>query len=269
MSSGGAVLGDGAVLNLATNTWSAISSSGAPSARRDFLSVTNSLQNTMIIWGGNTASSTAGDGAIYNPASNTWLPVTNVNIYNPASNTWSPVTNVNAPVPRNGATAAWSGTEMIVFGGNGLAADQQYLNTGSRYNPATNTWTATNTVGAPRVERHAAIWTGSRMLIAGGNSNIAGVIGTPWSGNAYTYDPVSDSWQSAGFMGTLKVEHAILMADNMILVFGGNTAIRNAITLEYTFTAGTTRGSRYFLATTNTSRTLIASAPKLYLYIKE
>ena len=41
-----------------------------------------------------------------------------------------------------------------------------YTNTGGRYNPVTDSWTATNTVGAPsgRAVREV-VWTGSEMII--------------------------------------------------------------------------------------------------------
>ena len=188
LSSGGARLNDGAVLNLATNTWSNTNAAGAPSARNNFSTVTNTLQNTMIVWGGSTAGGLVNDGASYNPV----------------TNSWSAITNVNAPVARSGHTAIWSGTEMIVYGGNGTTADLAYMNTGARYNPATNTWTNTSTTGAPRLQSHGAIWTGSRMLISGGSDNYLGQVGRPFSGNSYTYDPVANTWQSAGFMVVLK-----------------------------------------------------------------
>jgi hypothetical protein len=53
---------------------------------------------------------------------------------------------------------------MIVWGGddNGVP----FLNTGARYNPATDSWTATTTTNAPsgRLD-HTAVWTGSEMIV--------------------------------------------------------------------------------------------------------
>ena len=45
-----------------------------------------------------------------------------------------------------------------------------YLNTGGRYNPSTDSWTATSTTNAPaaRVD-HTAVWTGSEMIVWGGS----------------------------------------------------------------------------------------------------
>src|SRR5947208_15328436 len=58
---------------------------------------------------------------------------------------------------------------MIIWGGG----NSSYVNTGSRYNPSTNRWTATSTTNAPdaRVE-HTAVWTGSEMIVWGGRIRI-------------------------------------------------------------------------------------------------
>ena len=45
----------------------------------------------------------------------------------------------------------------------------QYLNTGARYNPTTDSWTATSTTSAPAGRYlHTAAWTGSEMIVWGG-----------------------------------------------------------------------------------------------------
>ena len=51
-------------------------------------------------------------------------------------NTWRPM----SALPVATGTAVWTGTEMIVWGGK---------DSGSRYNPATDTWTPTSTINAP------------------------------------------------------------------------------------------------------------------------
>ena len=44
-----------------------------------------------------------------------------------------------------------------------------YLNTGGRYNPSTDSWTATSTTNAPDGRYgHTAVWTGSEMIVWGG-----------------------------------------------------------------------------------------------------
>ncbi len=53
----------------------------------------------------------------------------------------------SAPSPRSGHTAVWTGSLMLVWGGSGGGGG--YQNTGGRYDPATDSWTATSTAAAP------------------------------------------------------------------------------------------------------------------------
>ena len=55
---------------------------------------------------------------------------------------------------------------MIVWGGIDFSS---VLNTGGRYNPSTDSWTATSTTNAPSArEVHTGVWTGSEMIVWGG-----------------------------------------------------------------------------------------------------
>ena len=47
---------------------------------------------------------------------------------------------------RNSHVAVWTGSEMIIWGGLG---GSDYLNTGGRYNPTTNSWLATTSLTRP------------------------------------------------------------------------------------------------------------------------
>jgi hypothetical protein len=60
---------------------------------------------------------------------------------------WTATSTTNVPTARTGHTAVWTGTEMIVWGGE--AAGFALLNTGGGYNPSTDSWTATSTTNAP------------------------------------------------------------------------------------------------------------------------
>src|SRR5439155_399386 len=76
----------------------------------------------------------------------------------------------NAPSPRGLHTAVWTSTEMIVWGGcNSGFPCSNLFNTGGRYNPSTDSWTATSTTGAPDARyAHTAVWTSSEMIAWGG-----------------------------------------------------------------------------------------------------
>ena len=73
---------------------------------------------------------------------------------------------------------------MIVWGGTGGGNG---LNSGGRYTPATNSWTATSTTNAPDGrENHTAVWTGSEMIVWGGFIDLNTTGGR--------YNPTTDSW---------------------------------------------------------------------------
>ena len=87
----------------------------------------------------------------------------------------------NAPDPRLWHTAVWTGSEMIVWGGSHSGV----LNTGGRYNPSTDSWTATSTTNAPSARQaHTAIWTGTEMIVwdgsTGGRYNLGMVFPIHW-----------------------------------------------------------------------------------------
>src|SRR5205823_2239106 len=64
-----------------------------------------------------------------------------------SDDTWTATTTTNAPVARAFHTAVWTGSEMIVWGGS--AGGTNYLNTGARYIPSTDGWTAISTTNVP------------------------------------------------------------------------------------------------------------------------
>jgi hypothetical protein len=77
---------------------------------------------------------------------------------------------------------------MVVWGGLDAITG---LGTGGRYVPATDTWTATATAGAPSGRsRHTAVWTGSVMVVWGGLSGSTGLS----TGGRYAIDYDGDGY---------------------------------------------------------------------------
>jgi N-acetylneuraminic acid mutarotase len=116
----------------------------------------------MVVWSGKDSSSSsacAADGGVYDPLLDSWTLLPN-----------SPIQG------RVGNTTIWTGTEMIVWGGQNGSG---YLNDGARYNPATGNWWAIP-ASAPARVRHTAVWTGKEMIIFGG-SGISGFLGDAFS----------------------------------------------------------------------------------------
>ena len=101
----------------------------------------------MIVWGGNDFGSGLNTGGRYEPS----------------TDIWTTTSTLNAPEARTSHTAVWTGSEMIVWGG------QPVINTGGRYNATTDNWTPTSIVNAPDGRfGHTAVWTGSEMIVWGG-----------------------------------------------------------------------------------------------------
>src|SRR2546423_6515594 len=101
--------------------------------------------------------------------------------------TWT-ASITSAPAGRLYHTAVWTGSEMIIWGGS-PDAGQSFLNTGGRYNPTTDSWTATSNTGAPSARgAHTAVWTGSEMIVWGRTDNSSDF------NTGGRYDPGTDNW---------------------------------------------------------------------------
>src|SRR5262249_16383664 len=102
--------------------------------------------------------------------------------------TWTATSTTNTPSARTLHTAIWTGSEMIVWGGQGTGIIN--FNTGGRETPSTDSWTPTRTTNAPEARRfHTAVWTGSEMIVWGGVNQSGDVLGT-----GRRYNPSTDSW---------------------------------------------------------------------------
>ena len=100
---------------------------------------------------------------------------------------------------------------MIVFGGNG--------NTGGRYNPASNSWTAVRTTNAPGARSsHVAVWTGSEMIVWGGGGDFASYFNT-----GGRYNPATDSWVATTNSNAPgpRVDHTAMWTGTEMIVWGG------------------------------------------------
>ena len=130
----------------------------------------------------------------------------------PADDIWIPISAAGA-ISQPGQTAVWTGTQMIVWGRGFMS------NTGARYDPATDSWTPTSTIGAP-VGRavDTAVWTGSQMIIWGGTLE-----GDQGSSSGGRYDPISDSWLPTTETGapSIRFRHTAIWTGRLMVVWGG------------------------------------------------
>ncbi len=117
------------------------------------------------------------------------------------------------------SSAVWTGTEMIVWGGDGTS----YLNTGGRYNPATDSWVATSTgVNVPaRRAKHTAVWTGTEMIVWGGESGIPPRVKFNSGGR---YSPSTDTWLATSVGPNVPQQrdsHTAVWTGGEMIVWGG------------------------------------------------
>jgi hypothetical protein len=255
--SGGAYLGDGAMYNPATNTWTAVTNTNAPSARRAHTAVWTGTE--MIVWGGNNGAGFLNTGARYNPSTNAWATMTTTNapgarsrhaavwtgsrmlvwggwtnggggdagdgfLYDPVGNAWSNMTGTNRPADRRWPSATFTGTRMVVWGGESGGGGA--LNDGNRYDPVGNAWSTISTTGRPAARaRQTDVWTGAYVVLWGGDDgDAAGVAGAPRSDGG-RYDPVADSWAAtAASPVAARTRHTSVWTGTRMLTWGGTAA---------------------------------------------
>jgi hypothetical protein len=162
------------IANACTDQWGTTSMFHVPSARTDHTAVWTGSE--MIVWGGWGGGPGLNTGGRYNPSTDSWTATSTTNAppgriwhtavwtgsemivwggtndstggrYNPITDSWTPTSTTNAPSARNLHAAVWTGTAMIVWGGS-METSPFVLNTGGRYRPSTDSWTATSTTNA-------------------------------------------------------------------------------------------------------------------------
>ncbi|HYS03661.1 MAG TPA: MopE-related protein [Candidatus Dormibacteraeota bacterium] len=259
-----------------TDTWMATSTVNAISPREQAGAVWTG--SVMVVWGGYDGRSSLNTGGRYDPAADIWTPMSTIETpaprvgnpvvwtgrvvivwggvtqttmnaagrYDPSTDTWTPLSSINAPSPRFGQTLVWTGNEMVVWGGLSATASE-LLDTGGRYDPATDVWSATSTINAPAPRwKHSAVWTGSVMVVWGGSA----------SGSLNTggrYEPATDSWTPTSGTGapTGRWNHTSVWTGNEMIVWGG----------EDRFGGGMNTGGRYDPATDTWTPTATTEAP--------
>src|SRR5687767_5741705 len=134
----------------------------------------------MIVWGGESNGVPVAGGALYNEAGDAWDKA---------------LSTVSAPTARSGVAHAWSGSELLVFGGRigGSGATSE----GYAYNPAKDEWRTLPTSGAPSARYDAfGVWTDGRFLVWGGRDAAGAALET-----GARYDPASNTWSEVSAMG--------------------------------------------------------------------
>jgi hypothetical protein len=136
-------------------TWRVIQGNGHPPATQGHVAVWTGTE--MIIFGGTSTSN-------FQEARNEGRA------YNPATDTWRVIASTGGPGALAYASAAWSGTEMLVYGGH-AAPSNRVSDSIHAYNPATNTWRVIGRAGGARIGAASAFGDGLFFTFAGLSRN--------------------------------------------------------------------------------------------------
>lgn len=174
----------------------------------------------------------------------TWQFVTETDAWEPTATAGS------VPQGRTRHTAAWTGAEMIVWGGQ--TASGQLTSTGGRYDPTSDQWVSTPDSSAPLARRdHTAVWTGAEMIVWGGELESREVANT-----GGRYRPGAPAWTAtvnapASDVPSPRRDHTALWTGTEMIVWGGRDELQFLST-----------GARYRPADDTWSPVSAANAPQ-------
>ena len=196
-------LGSGESYDPVANAWTSIAAVGAPTARSDHRAIWTG--SSMLVWGGQAGpvslASVEATGARYAPATDSWAP-----------------TDTGLLAPRTKPSVVWTGSELIVWGGEDVLGEP--YGDGARYEPATDTWTPTSPIAAPQARSsHTAVWAGDRMLVWGGEVGH----GVVFTNTGAAYEPITDAWTALSVSGAPRprFHHTAVWTGARMLVWGG------------------------------------------------
>lgn len=244
------------------DTWTPMSLQGAPPSAVYHSAVWTGEQ--MIVWGGETGDSAQRPltraGGVYSPSSDSWTvtpldgaptermylgvvwtgtlmlvwggatpngnpPIRNDGArYDPKQNLWTPISQAGAPAARFFHTTVWTGTEMLVWGGE---CGTDACVDGAAYNPITDSWRAILAPAGigPRV-RSIAVWDGTEVVLWGGNATDAGGIET-----GFRWNPATDSWREMTTVGAPigRGQAFAFWTGSQVLVWGGTSGLADGL----------------------------------------
>jgi N-acetylneuraminic acid mutarotase len=133
------------------------------------------------------------------------------------------------PAVREGETATLLGNgQVLVAGGddgtNLSTSGPNIYSSAELYNPVSNTWSSAGSMAAPREGQTATLLANGKVLVLGGEDDNLSGQGYHYTSTAELYDPVSNTWSSAGSMATSRLYHtATLLSNGEVLITGGQS----------------------------------------------
>lgn len=212
------------------------------------------VDGKLYIFGGH-GGSYRNDLHVYDPARNTWDPVTptgtppsprqyhtasvingklyifggsdssfpyrnDLHVFDPVLRTWSELSPVGPrPNGRWGHTGAVINGKIYIFGGSDGYSIRNDLHI---YDPELNTWSSINPSGTlePRRSHTASVIAGKLYIFGGLQSNV-----TTRRNDLHVYDPATNAWSeitSNGSLPSARFSHTASVVDGKLYIFGGH-----------------------------------------------
>ena len=228
----------GARYDPVTDTWTPTAAPAGPSAR----------SGQQAIWTGNEMLIVGSAMSAYDPLTARWKTLSPpalfdsrgiwtgdlLVLYNGAagarydlqSDAWLPMSHENLPHRHHGYSLIWTGREILLFGGHledEYGDGQEYFDSVSRYDPVADRWTETpvdwqaadSTWGPPPRDGHAAVWTGTEMIIWGGSREYWYVEDLPGG----RFNPETGRWRRINENGAPRAEQGAVWTGRDMIVW--------------------------------------------------
>jgi hypothetical protein len=136
----------------------------------------------LLVWGGDSGlhgEDLHADGAAYDPGTGRWRAL--------------PPSPLSARV---GQAAAWTGSEMIIWGGYDRVSAHRFqvISSGAAYDPATNTWRRLPRAPLSPRARAIAVWTGGTLVLLGGQPAVLTDTVRGY-GDGASFNPALNRWR--------------------------------------------------------------------------
>lgn len=152
-----------------------------PAPRTDAVTVWSGRQSSgrdLVMWGGSS-----GYGGTLHNGGFSWDPDTNFSAHKSA---WTPI--AESPLSgRAGAGAAFTGTEIVIWGGYGQG--ERPLGDGAAYDPESDSWRLLPDAPIAAAIPVATVWTGEEVLVWGSADRSAA------STEGAAYNPTTNEWR--------------------------------------------------------------------------
>jgi hypothetical protein len=190
----------------------------------------------MAIWGGsvdwNSDGTAAGSGAIYNPSTDSWTPISSANAPAGGDGRW-------ADEGERGVDLVWTGSRLIAIAINTQSsATGSWIHPAGAYDPQTGAWERIETAGAPGGRPYFAAWNGQKLFVAGSYGNDFAGLTYDFSLKRWTQVMSAVTGSFSGRLGTYAPEFGEIMVFGGLLtdgfdVYSGGSYGRRGFRLEH------------------------------------